>query len=149
MKGLSVIGSLMVCAVSSAQAPPQNADKLQLSRLQSGYLSAKIAFKKSHNAKTKKRLIVVTDQLATATMTSDSLDARSRYPHALALYQQVLVLDPSNSEAKNNAELIDSVYHGMIASARKKLRSDPHDATASAQLARFTRIYREIHRPMP
>ena len=149
MKGLFVIVCLAASLSAISQTPPPSADQKQLTKLEAQYDAAKLAYKHKPNAANKHLLVVAADQLATATMTSEVLDARARYPKALGLYQDALTLEPKNKEAANNASMIDSVYHGMIAKAKLKLQKDPTDAAAKSQLARLTGIYSKIHRPLP
>jgi tetratricopeptide (TPR) repeat protein len=149
MKSLILAVFCLAGVAAFSQDAPPNVDKKQLDQLTSQYTAAQSAYKKSPSAKNKAALVVATDRLATATMTTEVLDARVRYPQALGLYQQALKLDPNNKEAKNNSTMIDSVYKGMIAKARAKLKANPNDKVAAAQLARFTGIYAKIHRPMP
>jgi len=58
----------------------------------------------------KSNFIVATDRLATASMSSQTLDRKIRYRQALRLYRDVLKVDPTNFEAKNNSKLIISIY---------------------------------------
>jgi tetratricopeptide (TPR) repeat protein len=136
-------------AVAQHQSAPPNATQKQLDQIGAEYKKAKAAYAKSPNAKTKSAMVIATDRLATASMTSEVINPRTRYPLALGLYQQALNLDPKNAEAKNNAEMIDSVYKGMIAKAKAKLKANASDKAAAAQLARFMSIYSNIHRPLP
>jgi tetratricopeptide (TPR) repeat protein len=150
MKRWLGLAFLLVIGASFGQgAPGGSADLKQLDALRSQYTAAKAAYKQQPSSKAKAKLVVATDKLATATMTSEALDARKRYPEALGLYQDALLLDPSNKEALNNASMIDSVYKGMIEKAKAKVKANPNDKVAAAQLARFTGIYSKIHRPLP
>jgi len=141
----------LACLLAAVAASAQNsADKKQLDALTANLRTAKANFKKSHgNPKAKHQLVVAIDKLATATMTSEALNPRLRYPQALAMYQDALNLDPQNNEAKNNAAMIDSVYRGMIARAKSNLAKNPKDPKAASEYARLTVIYTKIHRPIP
>ena len=46
-------------------------------------------------------------------MYNDSLPPKVKYPSALQEYRAVLKIDPNNSDAKQNADLIISIYHSM------------------------------------
>ena len=82
------------------------------------YGKAYDAAKKSLAAKPKdkrlqKAFVVATDRYATATMNAPSLPPRMKYPTALRLYREALKVDPANHEAKNNADMIVSIYKSM------------------------------------
>ncbi len=50
---------------------------------------------------------------ATYFMYNDSLPPRKKYPAALKHYRKVLSLDPNNAQAKQEADLIISIYKDM------------------------------------
>jgi tetratricopeptide (TPR) repeat protein len=49
----------------------------------------------------------------TKVMTDGKLTPMEKYPKALDLYRQALELDPANKEAKENKDLIESIYKSM------------------------------------
>lgn len=83
-----------------------------------GYEKAYQAAKKNLSAKPKDKkskaaFIVAGDRYATATMTAPSLPPKVKYRAALRLYREVLKVDPTNHEAKNNSDMIVSIYKQM------------------------------------
>lgn len=46
-------------------------------------------------------------------MYNDTLPPKVKYPSALQEYRAALKIDPNNSDAKQNADLIISIYHSM------------------------------------
>ena len=109
---VTVAALLALVAASSAQAP--DAEAKQLAKYGADYAAAK----KNLAAKPKdKRLrtafVVAGDRYATATMTAAALPPKVKYRSALRLYREVLKVDPANREAKNNSEMIVSIYKSM------------------------------------
>jgi hypothetical protein len=106
----AICAAAIVC--SYGQTPL--ADKTQLAAFEKEYLHAK-ALMKSHPNDPGARSFFVRagDRFATATMTSNVLAPRVKYPKALRLYREVLKVDPHNREAMANAKLIEDVYRSM------------------------------------
>lgn len=78
------------------------------------YLAAKKALAaKPKDKKRQKAFIVAGDRFATASMNAASLPPRVKYRQALRVYREVLKVDPKNREAKNNSEMIVSIYKSM------------------------------------
>jgi tetratricopeptide (TPR) repeat protein len=101
-------------AASAWAQDDMKADKAQLAKLDKEYRAAKTSFEKSpKNASLKKKYVAATVKLGTATMTSISLAPKDKYPPALRLYREALKHDPKNVEAKNNLEMIESIYRQM------------------------------------
>jgi tetratricopeptide (TPR) repeat protein len=46
-------------------------------------------------------------------MYNDTLSPKEKYPSALKQYREVLKIDPTNADAKQNADLIINIYHQM------------------------------------
>lgn len=91
-----------------------NATKEQLARLEKDMNSAKADYDKAAtDAKAKKKYVDATVKYATATMLSNALDAKVKYREALRLYREALKVDPSNTEAGQNKELIEGIYKQM------------------------------------
>ncbi len=147
MKNLLVPALLFASATAFPQG--HTASKEELAAYSKAYVKAKTVYQKHHSQQSKAQYVACTDRLAFATMTSEALPPRTRYPDALGLYQEALRLDPKNHEALNNAAMIDSVYKGMMSGAEKALKANPHDKQAAATLARLRGVYKKIHRPLP
>ena len=106
--------ALLGLLVAPAAAQDLKADKAQLAKVEKQYVAAKAAFtKKPKDAKLKKAYVDATVKFGTATMTSNALPPRSKYPGALKLYREALKVDPKNDEAKNNAAMIEAIYKQM------------------------------------
>jgi tetratricopeptide (TPR) repeat protein len=110
--------ALIVSAFASAQPMATGGDlkkeKATLAKLTKEQTSAKAAFaKKPKDAKVKKAYVDSTVKLATASMVSPALSPREKYPTALKYYREALKVDPNNKEAKNNSEMIISIYKSM------------------------------------
>ena len=85
-----------------------------LNKLTKEQVAAAAAFKKSPtNEQAKSDYIAKTVRLATASMASESLDRKVKYRQALKYYREALKVDPTNEEAKNNSEMIISIYKSM------------------------------------
>ena len=94
------------------QDPKQ--DKLKLAALEKSYATAKRAYqKRTFHAPTRKAYVDATVKLGTASMMSSSLDRKVKYKQALHYYREALKLDPSNREAKQNYDMIVSIYKQM------------------------------------
>ena len=68
---------------------------------------------KPKDAKAKVAYVAAGDRYATATMMSPDLDRKAKYRDALKVYREVLKVDPKNHEAKNNSDMIVSIYKSM------------------------------------
>lgn len=111
---LILLGAVaMAPAQKYVEGTPTPADRAELKKHELGYKQAKAAFAKTKNAKTKKTYVDATVRFGTASMTSPVLDRKVKYKNALALYREALKLDPKNAEAKNNSEMIISIYKSM------------------------------------
>jgi hypothetical protein len=108
---------IIICAVAIAacalgQGGPDTS-KAEMAKLQKAYMVAKATLVHSHNAATKHAFAVAADRYATAAMTTTSMTPHQRYPLALRVYREVLKVEPNNHEAKNNSDMIISVYKSM------------------------------------
>ncbi len=63
--------------------------------------------------KSRQAFVAAGDRYATATMMSPDLDRKVKYRDALRIYREVLKVDPKNHEAKNNSDMIVSIYKQM------------------------------------
>lgn len=66
-----------------------------------------------NDPKVKKAFVAATDRYAMGEMVDPNIDRKVKYKTALELYNQVLKVDPSDQEAKNNSALIISIYHKL------------------------------------
>ena len=99
---------LALVAASVAQTPAE------LTAYGKAYASAKKALAaKPKDKKARAAFVVAGDRYATATMNAPSLPPKVKYRAALQLYREVLKVDPTNHEAKNNSEMIVSIYKSM------------------------------------
>jgi tetratricopeptide (TPR) repeat protein len=96
-----------------ANPKPTAEDLKQYKAIEKQYLASKQAYSKKKDAATKKKLVAATVKFGTAAMTTSALDRKVKYKKALALYREALKLDPKNKEAKNNSEMIVSIYKSM------------------------------------
>jgi hypothetical protein len=111
-KGFVILLVLGIVAMSSGQGP--NDDRAQLKKLNHQYEVAKKMLDQHPNIPSiRQRFVIAADRLATASMTSPSLDRKVKYRLALRLYRQVLKIEPKNHEAASNSALIESVYRSM------------------------------------
>ena len=85
----------------------------QVMLLQRVYDKNKAAYKKTKTPKAKKAYVEATNALAYATMTAGGLAPKVKYPRALNLYREALKVDPANKVAKQNADMIVSIYKSM------------------------------------
>ncbi len=116
--GMSKVGVLSlllaVSALGIAQDTTAQAEKAKLARLEKAYVSAKAAFtKQPKDAALKKKFVVATVALGTATMNSPILAPKDKYPKALRLYREALKHDPKNKEARENHDVIVHIYKQM------------------------------------
>jgi len=104
----------MLAAMAVAAFGQDNLDLKALNKLQKEQVAAKSAFKRHpKDATAKQKYVAATVKLGTADMSSDALDRKVKYKKALQLYREALKVDPNNVEAKNNKQLIESIYKSM------------------------------------
>lgn len=99
---------------SSMAGSARAVTKADLANYAKQYALAKSAFSRTpKSAAAKKAYVASTVRYATASMASDDLDRKVKYKQALKLYREALKVDPKNHEAKNNSDLIVSIYKSM------------------------------------
>ena len=116
----STLAAGLLCAMSLAQmggygAPkPTAADKAHIVKLEKEYDAAKAAFAKSpKNPKARQRFVDAGVQYGHESMVSPVLDRKIKYRQALRVYREVLKVDPKNPVAKQESDLIVSIYKSM------------------------------------
>lgn len=101
-----------IVAVGMAQKPADMAaEKKKLTEIAAQQSKAKAAYvknKKSPAAKT--TYVKWTMTLAENTMYAKYLSSKEKYPKALRSYREVLTVDPTNKEAKQWVNMIESIY---------------------------------------
>lgn len=115
MRFLAATFVLAIGLSAIAQQPIDSKKELaELARLEKLQIASKAAFKKSpKDAKKRKAYLDVSLLLANNTQASMALGSKDKYPKALRLYREVLVVDPANKEAKLNRDRIESIYKSM------------------------------------
>ncbi|MFI5386229.1 MAG: hypothetical protein ACHQ50_08925 [Fimbriimonadales bacterium] len=97
--------------MTGGQTPP---NVKSIKEAQAGYDKAKkAATANPKDMKAKQSLIDATMALADANMFGKDADPKTRYKNALQYYREVTQLDPNNAQAKENADLIVSIYKQM------------------------------------
>jgi hypothetical protein len=113
----SALGVCLVLNVGFGQmfSQPQGGaiDPKALAKAEKEYLVAKKAYDRHHSPGAKQALVVAGDRYALSSMYASTLPPKVKYRQALRLYREVLKIDPANREAKNNSNLIISIYHSM------------------------------------
>ncbi len=103
------ISILLASALLAASALAQTAAEVKT--YGTAYAKAKkVLAAKPKDKKAKQAFVVAGDRFATATMMSPDLDRKVKYRESLRVYREVLKVDPQNKEAKNNSEMIISIY---------------------------------------
>jgi cellulose biosynthesis protein BcsQ len=98
---------------AAAKGPKQVDDK-KLKALEVDYKKAKDSFaKKPKDAKMKKAYIDATFAFGMGNMYSETLPPRTKYKTALTYFREVLKTDPKNKPAKEQYDLIASIYKSM------------------------------------
>jgi hypothetical protein len=153
MKLAATLFAVVLISVNGISSPAQSSNggggKAQLNKLNSQRMLAQMDFERTHKAAARRRYILLTVELATATMNSKAVEANTRYPLALGLFQDALKLDPTNQQANKDAKKIDGIYRGLILKARQTLKVNRGDPAATAHLARYMAVYRKLQRPLP
>ena len=88
-------------------------DAKALAKAENEYTVAKKAYARHHSPGAKQLLVAASDRYALSSMYAAVLPPKVKYRQALRLYREVLKIDPANREAKNNSELIISIYRSM------------------------------------
>jgi tetratricopeptide (TPR) repeat protein len=112
-----VISVVMVClfALSAfAQKGMEQVDAKKLKLLEKAYTSAKAAYtKKPKDAKVKKIYTDATVSYGMGCMYAVELRPQVKYKMALQYFRETLKVDPKNKLAKENKEMIESIYKQM------------------------------------
>lgn len=114
------IGILLTCLLASylgaQQLSPQEQKKemAALTQLRAAQTSADKAFHaRPRDAKVRQNYVYATVKLGMRTMYSAALTPHEKYTKAYVLFKEALKVDPTNRDAKENKELIESVYRSM------------------------------------
>jgi tetratricopeptide (TPR) repeat protein len=88
--------------------------KDELADLEGKLSAAKAEFEKApEDNAIKAKFVDLSLQLAYDAMMSEELSAREKYPKALALYREVLKVEPENKEASDWKTQIEDIYRSM------------------------------------
>lgn len=128
MKVTSLLAILVVCAVSTSIAMSQtgsapmapgravasDADKARLAKYEKDFVAAKAKLAKKPKDKTAiKNFSTLGALFGHESMMSPVLPARIKYKQALRIYREVLKVDPKNPVAKQDSDMIISIYKQM------------------------------------
>ena len=95
----------------SAQTQVEPADDTNLEELQAAYNEAKTAYE-ADNAQSE-HFITTAVEYGTAIMMAPQLAPRTKYPLSLAVFKEVLAIDPENKEATEASQTIVEIYGSM------------------------------------
>ncbi len=110
---LILVSLALACCLCSAQTTSMAQEASTLRAIRSAYAHAKSVYTKHPSSAAKKNYVISTVRYGTASMLSPALDRKVKYRQALRLYREALKLDPKNEEARNNSEMIVSIYRQM------------------------------------
>lgn len=123
MKAVAAGMFLVLSVFAAAQGPYSGGagrrdggqvNKAAIERLTLAQKKADAAFKKSpKDASARKAYIEANNRHGLACMVTDAVDRKLKYRMALADFRKVLKVDPKNSVAKQNYDLIVSIYKSM------------------------------------
>lgn len=114
MKRVFSVVVAMICTFAIAQRGTEQVDDKKLKQLEKSYVSAKAAFgKKPKDAKVKRTYLDSTLAYGLGNMYSVSLPPNQKYKMALVYFREVLKVEPNNKVAKENKEMIESIYKSM------------------------------------
>ena len=103
-----LLATVALAALASAQTATE------VKAYGNAYAAAKKGFAaRPKDPKARQAVVAAGDRYATATMMSPDLDRKAKYRDALRIYREVLKVDPKNHEAKNNSDMIVSIYRQM------------------------------------
>lgn len=86
----------------------------KLAKADKDYQAAKKAFDKNKkDAKLKKKFVDSTNTFALANMYSATLTTKVKYRNALKYFREVLAVEPKNKIAKEQSDMIISIYQQM------------------------------------
>lgn len=105
----------VVGAAPTASAQPGPVTDKSLAKFKQEHDLAKLGYTKDPASKTAKDTYVFTTvRLGLATMDAgNTQDPKVKYPAALRLFREALKVDPANADAKQNKDLIESIYKSM------------------------------------
>ncbi len=119
MKAPATALFLALTVLAAAQGAPPYAgggaiDKATLARLTAAQAKADAAFKRNPKAPAaRKAFLDANNRHGLACMKTDALDRKVKYRMALADFRKVLKVDPKNPVARENTDLIVSIYKSM------------------------------------
>jgi tetratricopeptide (TPR) repeat protein len=122
MKKASILAIFLLCLASVSisfgqgpmQAKPSAEDQARLIKLEKAYKAAKAKLAKApHDAKAKADFANIGAAYGHESMVSPVLAPRVKYPQALHIYREVLKVDPNQKTAKDESNLIISIYKQM------------------------------------
>lgn len=116
MKTLSALALLLASLVAHGQGYGGGAsvDKATMAKLTKAQTVADTAFKKApKNASARKAYVDANNRHGLAAMRTDVLDRKVKYKVALNDFRKVLKVDPKNTIARENHDLIVSIYKSM------------------------------------
>lgn len=103
---------IILLLVNVAQGVTQDQPKLiQLKKIYNNAKKSYLAAQK--NIALKQKYVSTALAYANAIMRATCLPPKSKYPVALAIYREVLKIEPKNIQAKESRDLIISVYKSM------------------------------------
>ena len=120
MKPVATLALLALALGAVAQSPYAGqggkppVDKAAMTKLAKTQAAADAAFKKSpKNPGVRQAYIDANNRHGLACMVTDAIDRKVKYRMALTDFRKVLKVDPRNKVAKENADLIVSIYRSM------------------------------------
>jgi hypothetical protein len=117
MKAVPLIVGLALCGCG-AKSPetelsvPSEPSPASVSDLRAAYDTAKREYAAAKSDTTKLALSKIATDYGIAVM-EGSGSPKEKYPKALSLYREALALDPSNSRAKKNEQMIIDIYEQL------------------------------------
>ncbi len=110
----AILCFLVLVLLTGSFSQDVKAEKAKLAKLRTAYATSKNAYAKDRsNAKAKNAYAGATLKYANATMYSPALGPKVKYPAALRLYREVLVVDPKNKVAIASRDTIEAIYKSM------------------------------------
>ena len=101
-------------ALNESQVPVKDVSSgADMTKFKQEYALAKAAYAKKPSKTAKDTYVFTTVRLGLATMDSDELSPKEKYPGALRLFREALKVDPANEDAQKNKDLIESIYRQM------------------------------------
>lgn len=111
---------LLATATVHAQKLPQSEEEMnklelkKIAQLEKDLVAArKKFFANSKDAKAKKAYIAAAEKLADTVYITPAYNSKQKYPKALKLYREIVIVDPKNKKAQERVSLIESIYKSM------------------------------------